>query len=180
MSRPSGILARMSALTTQSSAYGPGECEDAITDCEIFHAFAELADNARDVAAEDGGEGYGKALFCGAGAHLPVNRIDAGCPDGDEDLARAGPGVGKVFILQLRRRPVLMQDGSFHVAPLLVRCRRCGVVRELFGEDVPRTNRECLRTMRFRLSFLKAHDPSLKEHLLKRSRLIEREMSRPG
>jgi hypothetical protein len=49
-----------------------------------------------------------------SGTHLHVDRINAGGADGDENFSGAGLRVREVFILELRRRPVLVQDGSFH------------------------------------------------------------------
>jgi len=75
---------------------------------------AHIDDEAGDVAAEDRGEGDGEAGVRGAGAHLPVDGVDAGGVHADEDLAGAGRGVGQVFDLQDGRTAVLVQDDGFH------------------------------------------------------------------
>ena len=91
-----------------------GEGEDVVAWLEAIDAFAELDDGAGDVAAKDRGEGYGETLFGGAGAHLPVNGIDADGVDADEDLAGGGPGVGEVFVFELGWSTVLVENNSFH------------------------------------------------------------------
>ena len=91
-----------------------GEGEDAVADFEAVDAFAELGDDACDVTAEDGGEGYREAIFGGAGAHLPVDGIDADGVDAHEDFTGGGFGVGEVFVDELGRRTVFVKDNCFH------------------------------------------------------------------
>ena len=120
ISRPSGIFGRQLGFDDAEFGVGaPRESEDAIADGEVLHAFAELAHDAGNVAAEDGRKGYGEMFFRRAGAHLPVDGVKTGGADGNEDLAGSRLGVGEVFVLKLRRWPVFVQDDGFHAAPLL-------------------------------------------------------------
>ena len=50
----------------------------------------------------------------GAAAQLPVDGVDAGGGDTDEDLAGAGDGVGNLFVVELGWGAVLTQHNSLH------------------------------------------------------------------
>ena len=90
------------------------EGDDFVSGIEVGDAGAEVADGSGDVAAEDGGEFDGEALFGGAAAHFVVDGVDAGGGDADEDFAFGGDGVGDVFVLQIFGGAVFVEDDCFH------------------------------------------------------------------
>jgi hypothetical protein len=99
-----------------------GESEDLFTDLETGYAFAEFLDGASEVATQDVREVEVVDVFGLAGTELPVDGVETGGVNTDEDLAGAGLGVGYVFILELFGTAVLMNDNCFHGSPQKVRC----------------------------------------------------------
>jgi hypothetical protein len=93
---------------------GVREGEDAVAFLEAFDVGAEFANDAGYVATEDTGEGYGEAFFGGAGTHLPIDGIDADGLDADENFTGAGGGVGEVFVFELGRPTVFVENNCFH------------------------------------------------------------------
>ena len=93
---------------------GVGNGEDAVAFLETFDPLAEFADDAGEVSAKDAGEGHGETLFGSAGAHLPVDGVEADGLHADEHFAGARPGVFNVFKLQFGWATVFVEDDCFH------------------------------------------------------------------
>ena len=94
-----------------------GAAKDAIAGRETGDAFAAGANDSGEVKTENGGEGYWKDFARYAGAHLPVDGVDSGGVNFDEELVGAGGGCGDVFVVQVGGWTVLVQDNSFHFSP---------------------------------------------------------------
>ena len=118
-----GYVREVGGLDDAELGIGACEREDAVAHVEARHAFAERLHGSGDVAAKDRREGDRKALLGRAGAHLPVDWIDAGGVDADQHLAGAGLGVGEVLVLQVGGRAVVVEDDAFIGSPRAIQMR---------------------------------------------------------
>jgi hypothetical protein len=85
---------------------------DAIADLHARHAGAERRHDTAEIAARRVRERR-FARIC-AGAHVGLDRVDANRVHPDQDLTRAGGGIGGVFELQHLRSAELAHDDGFH------------------------------------------------------------------
>jgi hypothetical protein len=77
-----------------------GEPDHIIAHSEIADAGAEFGHHTRQVAALTGGKRRGELVGQGAAANHRLTRIDAGCPDLDQNLTDFRNGAGHVTHLE--------------------------------------------------------------------------------
>jgi hypothetical protein len=88
---------------------------DAVADRPSFDALTELGDASDGLDAEHVGEGDREPRD--AFAHVDVEVVERRGGDVDDDLARAGNGIGEVLDAQHVGSAELVEDDRFHVAP---------------------------------------------------------------
>jgi hypothetical protein len=75
--------------------------EDLVALGIAFDAFADRANDAGTVVTEDSGQFQRHESLHGSTANLPIDGIDSGCDDANEDLAVTRLGIVSLLILQL-------------------------------------------------------------------------------
>src|SRR5215471_304259 len=91
---------------------GLANAEHGVAEAQILDAFADGADHAGKIAAQDIGKFH---LLVVANAHLPIGAVDAGSDDIDHHLAWRGGRVGEIAVLQDLRPAVSFNESCFHL-----------------------------------------------------------------
>ena len=108
-----GVHSRELGERTRQAADAAGHPIDLVAAAEAGDACSHRLDGAREVQAEDGGQGVAGMRGL-AGVDLEVERIDAARIDPDKHLARS-PGSGREMRARRNGAPVGFEDRGLHI-----------------------------------------------------------------